>query len=415
MPTSSTRSSTGEPFHTLDAESEELRDVIVHVRRHLHAHPELGFEEHATSGFIREVLEAHGFTVEAPLAETGLYVDIEGSEPGPTIAYRADIDALPISDAKDVSYASSTADTAHLCGHDAHTAIAVGIALLLKRHRQEIRGRVRVFFQPAEEKTPSGAPEMIADGVLEDVQAVYAIHVDSSQPVGTFGLKSGALTASSDSFVAKVVGASTGHSARPYEVDDTVWIANQILNSLYQIVGRIQDTRSPAVLTICRFKGGEALNVVPREVEFGGTIRTITAEDRTLLTEQIKRTVRKFGEMYDVETSSKIRYGSPPVRNDKRLIDLAHQVISRELGPNAVHWIPQPSMGGEDFAHYLTHVPGALIRLGTSDGPDTSYPLHDANFDISEDALPIGVHLMTKLLIETLNSHVENKYLSPNR
>ncbi len=391
-----------------------MRDLIVHVRRHLHAHPELGFEEHDTAEFIREVLEAHGFEVNAPLAGTGLYVDIEGAEPGPTIAYRADIDALPIPDKKEVSYASSNPKTAHLCGHDAHTAIAVGIALLLKKHTDVLCGRVRVFFQPAEEKTPSGAPEMIADGVLKDVQAVYAIHVDSSHPVGTFGLRSGALTASSDSFTAKVIGASTGHSARPHEVDDTVWIANQIVNSLYQIVGRIQDTRSPAVLTVCRFNAGEALNVIPDEVEFGGTIRTITSEDRTLLTEQIKRTVRKFGEMYDVETISNIHYGSPPVRNDQELINLAGSVISRELGRDALHWIPRPSMGGEDFAHYLTHVPGALIRLGTSDGPETSYPLHDSNFDISEDALPIGVHLMSKILIETLNSHGENTHLSPN-
>lgn len=412
MSTSSTVTSTGESSRTLEAESEELRDLIVHVRRHLHAHPELGFEEHATAQFIQEVLEAHGFTVEAPLAGTGLYVDIDGAEPGPTIAYRADIDALPIADKKDVPYASSNPDTAHLCGHDAHAAVAVGVALLLKKHREEIHGRVRVFFQPAEEKTPSGAPEMIADGILEDVQAIYAIHVDSSQPVGTFGLRSSALTASSDSFTAQVIGGSTGHSARPHEVDDTVWIANQIVNSLYQLVGRLQDTRSPAILTVCRFDAGEALNVIPDKVEFGGTIRTITPEDRALLTEQIKRTVHAFGEMYDVETSAQIQYGSPPVRNDKALINRAAQVISHELGPDAIHWIPRPSMGGEDFAHYLTHVPGALIRLGTSDGPDTSYPLHDSNFDISEDALPIGVHLMTQILLTTLESHVDNKHLS---
>lgn len=393
----------------LHGNSEELSRLLVHVRRHIHAHPETAFSEHQTSSFVREVLDAYGLKASELLAETGFYVDIEGERPGPTIAYRADMDALPIRDAKeDVSYASKNEGVAHLCGHDAHTAVALGTAIVLHQNRDRIDGRVRVFFQPAEESNPSGAPPMIEDGVLDGVDEAFAIHVDSSLPIGTFGLRSGPLTSSTDAFRIFVRGRSTGHSARPYEADDTVWIATQIAQTLYQLTGRIQDTRDPAVLTICRLRGGEALNVIPDEVELGGTLRCVSPDDRELLIERIRRIGQKFAEMHEVDVDVEIDHGSPPVVNDAGLVEAVAQTIRSEFGDEAIHWVPRPSMGGEDFAHYLNYVPGMLIRVGTSDGPETSHPLHDSNFDISEDALPIAVQLMTRVVLDRLSAHAHS-------
>lgn len=405
MPLSSILPARPETAADLHETSEELKRLLVHVRRHIHAHPETAFSEHETSAFVREVFDAYGLETSDPLADTGFYVEIEGAEPGPLLGYRADMDALPIPDKKDVSYRSTNEGIAHLCGHDAHTAVALGTALVLHQNREHLQGSVRVFFQPAEESNPSGAPPMIEDGVLEDVREVFAIHVDSSLPVGTFGLRSGPLTSSTDAFRIFVRGRSTGHSARPHEADDTIWVATQIAQSLYQLPGRIQDTRDPAVLTVCRLQGGEALNVIPDTVEMGGTLRCVDPDDRRLLNERIRRIGRKFGEMHDVEVDVEINHGSPPVVNDADLVDAVSRSVRDEFGEEAIHWVPRPSMGGEDFAHYLRHIPGMLIRVGSSDGPASSHPLHDAKFDISEEALPVAVQLMTRVLFDRLSYH----------
>ena len=211
-----------DPISDVAGETQSLAQVLVGVRRHLHRHPELGMEEHDTARFIRQTLEAYGLDVHGPIAGTGLYVDIEGEPPGGTVGYRADIDALPTQDQKRVPYRSQVPDVAHLCGHDAHTAIAIGVALVLHARRDDLHGRVRVFFQPNEEGLPSGAPLMIRAGILEGLDAVYAVHADPTLDVGRYGLIEGPATASSDRFEVKVRQEGTGHSARPHEGADTV-------------------------------------------------------------------------------------------------------------------------------------------------------------------------------------------------
>ncbi len=380
----------------------DLHTLLVSIRQHLHAHPELGFQEVETSNFIRRTLEAYGLEVHGPLAQTGLYVDIEGAHPGPTIGYRADIDALPIQDMKSVPYASKNDGIAHLCGHDVHTTIAIGVALSLHEMRSHLHGRVRVFFQPNEEGMPSGAPEMIKDGVLDGLDAAYAIHVDPTLQIGRFGLIVGPITAGADSFSITVKSPTTGHSARPHQSVDTIWVASQIMSALYQMVGRIHDTRQSAVMSICQFHAGSAFNVIPRQAKFGGTIRCIDVEAQAQLREHIIRTAQHIGALYGAEVDVQMRMGSPPVVNDESLIKTVEQTVRALHGVQAIFWVPAPSMGAEDFAHYLKHVPGALIRVGTANSPETSYPLHDARFDIAEKALTMATELMTHTLIRLL-------------
>jgi amidohydrolase len=381
---------------------EALRDFLVSVRRHLHQHPELGFHEFETSQFIGRTLEEHGLSVVGPLAHTGMYVDIEGEHPGETVAYRADIDALPIQDLKTVPYVSSVDGVAHLCGHDAHTSVAMGTAIRLAHRRDEIHGCVRVFFQPCEEGQPSGALAMIKDGVLNDVQAVFASHVDPTLPVGRFGLVSGPITAGYDSFVVRVKGDSTGHSARPHQSTDTVWIAIQVMNTLYQIVGRVNDARNSSVLTLTRINGGSALNVIPRVVEFGGSIRCVDRSDQAYLRRQVEKTTRQFAALYNAEIDFELFPGAPAVINDAELMQTVETTIVDLFGESSIFRVPVPSMGSEDFAHYLDHIPGALIRVGTSDGPSTSYALHDSRFDIAESALLPATEMVSELLINHL-------------
>jgi len=364
--------------------------------------PELGFQEFKTSEFIRTTLEDYGLTVRNEIAGTGLVIDIEGDRPGEMVAYRADIDALPVEDLKEVPYASTVPGVAHLCGHDAHMAVGMGVALNLHRRRRELLGGVRVFFQPCEEGNPSGAQPMIKAGVLEGVGAVYTIHVDPTLPVGRFGLKKGAITAGYDSFSISVKGNSTGHSARPHQTLDTIWLASQVMNTLYQLVGRVNDARNSAVLTITRIHGGQALNVIPKEIEFAGSIRCIDRDDRIYLRRQVEKTTRHFAALYNAEIDFELYKGAPAVSNDPDLIDTAHETIVERFGHEAIFEVPVPSMGSEDFAHYLDHIPGALIRVGTSDGPSTSYPLHDSRFDIAESMLPLATDMVSDMLINHL-------------
>ena len=384
------------------SEPDQLAALLVRVRRHLHEHPELGLREFNTSRFIRAVLETHGLDVHGPIAETGLYVDIKGDLPGPMVAYRADIDALPIKEQNDLPYSSQNDGVAHLCGHDAHTAMAIGVAVYLDHHRCELQGTVRVFFQPNEEGIPSGAPLMVEAGVMKGVSAVYASHVDPTIAAGRFGLMTGAVTASADRFRVRVMADSTGHSARPHQATDPIWIATQIMSDLYQMLGRISDPRRPAVIAICRMHAGEAYNVIPDEAEFGGTFRCTANDDRVIFKRKIEQTATYVGEGHGARVEVDFDLGSPPVVNDGELIHVMREAIEETHGREAIYNIPVPSMGAEDFAHYLDHTPGALIRIGTCSGPETAHVLHDSRFNIDESVMAPAAITVSRALMKLL-------------
>lgn len=381
---------------------EMFPELLVSIRRHLHKHPEIGFQEVETSKFIRSILELHGLEVQGPVAETGLFVDIKGEHAGPLIAYRADMDALPIQGAKDVAYASVNPGASHLCGHDAHTTIAVGVTLLLSRLRHLIHGTIRVFFQPNEEGFPSGAPLMIRDGVMDDVTAAFACHVDPTLKSGTYGLIPGAATASADRFRVRVMGPTTGHSARPHEAVDTIWIMTLILSDLYQMIGRITDARNSAVMSVCVVHAGDADNVIPSLAEFGGTLRCTAHDDRETIKEYIIKTSGQIAEIHGARVEVDFDFGAPPIINDRKLTRIVRETILEIDGPGAIVDIPRPSMGAEDFANYLDHCPGMMLRVGTSSGPSTSHVLHDAMFDLDERTLASAATLMTRVLLRTL-------------
>ena len=386
-----------------------LARLLIAIRRHLHMNPEVGMREHGTSQFIRTTLEGYGLDVKGPVAGTGLYLDVEGTAntvdgDEHLVGYRADIDALPASDQKHVPYRSQTPGVAHLCGHDAHTSVGIGVALVLNQMRDRIPGTVRVFFQPNEEGLPSGAPLMIRSGVLDRLEAVYGIHVDPTLDVGRYGLITGPVTAASDRFDVYVRQDGTGHSARPHEGADTVWIANQIMNQYYQLTGRITDARNPAVLTICKMEGGEAHNVIPETAQFGGTLRSVNQGDRETIRSNMRRIAEQFGDMYGASVELDFEDGAPPVMNDENAVRNVAVSVSEMFGDKAIYKIPQTSMGGEDFAYYLQELPGAFIRVGTSSGRKTSFPLHHHHFDIDERPLAPTARLMATVLINHLNN-----------
>lgn len=385
-------------FPLLDVNG-DLDTWLVESRRHLHQHPELGFEEVETQRFILATLHAMGL-VPVPVAGTGAYVDIVGALPGPLVGYRADIDALPIQDAKtDVSYASCVPGVAHLCGHDAHTTVGLGVAKVLYDNRARLRGTARVFFQPNEEGTPSGAPRMIEAGVIDGMAAVYGIHVDPTLRAGQVGLLRGSITASADRVDLVVRGPSTGHSARPHTVVDTVYLAVELAHHLYTLAGRVTDARSPAVLTLCRVEGGDAYNVIPREVRMGGTLRCLDRATRERMRVFLQDTARAFGALHGADVEARVTLGAPPVVNDGALVDHVAAVVSALRGPEAVCFFPLPSMGAEDFAYYTEHIPAAFVRIGSQESARTAYPVHDASFDLDERILGATARLMAEVVL----------------
>ncbi|MCY4159473.1 MAG: amidohydrolase [Bacteroidetes bacterium] len=385
---------------------DEFVDYLINLRRHLHRNPEIGYQEFATSRLIRHHLESQGLEVSGPHAKTGLFVDIEGIHPGPHIGFRCDIDALKMQDAKKTEYASRNREAAHACGHDAHTTIGIGLALNLYRLRHQLKGRVRIFFQPNEEGNPSGSVPMIKAGVCDPLEALYCMHVDPTLDIGQFGVPEGQVTASSERIRVQIRARSTGHSARPHKVKDTIWIATQLLSQYYQYSGRITDARNPSVFTVCMIGGGMAHNVIPSEAWFEGALRCLNDQDRVFLLDYMERTAQNFAATHGVSIKFTRVEGLPAVINNAALGRNVRACIHELFDESATIGICVPSMGAEDFANYLEHVPGMLIRVGTRSSKDTSYPLHDAHFDIDEQALSYSVELMSRVMIRHLDKKV---------
>ena len=383
----------------------DLAEALTAARRHLHEHPELGFEEVQTAGFIDRSLRGLGLTP-VVAAGTGRWVDIVGATPGPFRLYRADIDALPIQDAKrDVPYASRVPGVAHLCGHDAHTAIGLGVARLLVERRDALAGTVRVFFQPNEEGVPSGAPAMIEAGVLTPpgdapARGCFGIHVDPTLGVGQYGFISGPATASVDRFDVTVTSTASAHSARPHLAPDPVWLATLMAQHAYTLAGRVTDARQTTVFSIGFVHGGAAHNVIPESVTMGGTLRSVSAEARQRFEAAFTAFAAAIDAAHGTRTTVSFAHGSPAVVNDAALTEWAMVRTAECRGDDAVVRFELPSMGAEDFAFYTERVPSLFVRVGTRASPRTAYPVHDARFDLDESALEPAARLMADLLTD---------------
>jgi amidohydrolase len=373
---------------------------LIHLRRHLHAHPELGKAERQTTALVARRLEAVGLRPRLLSIGTGLVCDI-GDADGPIVALRADIDALPLQDEKDVAYRSTIPGVCHACGHDVHTTVLLGTGLALAQHADRLPGKVRLIFQPAEEILPGGSIEVIGDRVLEGV--IYALHCDPKLEVGRLGVRVGAITAASDLVEVQLSGPG-GHTARPHLTADLVYAIARVVTDLPAALSRIVDTRSALNMTFGSVESGTVHNAIPTTAVARGTLRvldrTVWADAQKLVERVLEATVAPFPQVtYRLE----YQRGNPPVVNDETATALMATAARSAIGDEAVLNAPQ-SMGGEDFSWYLEEVPGSMARLGVRIS-GTDLDLHAASFDVDERAIAVGVRILVATALRALDHY----------
>ena len=364
---------------------------LVEIRRHLHAHPELSGEEYQTAAFVAGVLSANGLHVQEGIGKTGVIGELQGTQPSDRIlAIRTDMDALPIQERTNLEYASRIEGVMHACGHDIHTTVGLGTAMVLSQIAPELGGRVRFLFQPAEE-IAQGANWMVKDGVMNNVVAILGLHVFPSIPAGSVGIRYGALTAAADNLEIIIIGES-GHGARPHEAIDAIWIAAQVITSLQQAISRTQNPLRPVVLSIGQINGGRAPNVIADKVQLLGTVRSLHPETRDKLPQWIENIVANVCNSYNAKYQVNYHRGVPSVQNDNALTQLLQSSAEEAWTNNCVRILPEPSLGAEDFSVYLEHAPGSMFRLGVGyEERIINHPLHHPQFEVDESAIITGV------------------------
>ncbi|WP_025846239.1 amidohydrolase [Paenibacillus ehimensis] len=374
-------------------EAEELKPELVRLRRDLHRHPELSMQEVETTRKIREALSGAGIRLLPLDLPVGVLAEVAGAEPGPTVALRADIDALPVTEETGLPFASEIPGRMHACGHDFHSAAIVGAARLLKRHAAELKGTVRLLFQPAEEKG-TGAKAMIGAGALEGVQAIFGMHNKPELPVGTVGLAPGPLMASVDGFKLKVTGKG-GHAAIPDAAIDPIVAASAIVGGLQTAVSRSISPLDSAVVSVCSFHAGSTWNVIPDEAVLDGTVRTFRPEVRQKLPDLLQRIASGIAAGYGAEAHLTWFAGIPSVTNHPEAVEIARgaaQALNLQVTE------ARRSTGGEDFAHYQELVPGCFLWMGTSGTEEWHHP----KFTLNEDALAPGAALFALTAVRAL-------------
>ena len=364
---------------------------LVEIRRHIHAHPELSGKEYQTAAFIAGVLSANGLHVEEGIGRTGVIGELQGTQVSDRIlAIRTDMDALPIQERTSLEYASRIEGVMHACGHDIHTTVGLGAAMVLSQIAPELGGKVRFLFQPAEE-IAQGASWMVEDGVMNNVAAILGLHVFPSIPAGSVGIRYGALTAAADNLEIIIIGES-GHGARPHEAIDAIWIAAQVITSLQQAISRTQNPLRPVVLSIGQINGGRAPNVIADKVHLLGTVRSLHPETRDKLPQWIENIVSNVCNSYNAKYQVNYRRCVPSVQNDNALTQLLQSSAEEAWSNERVQILPEPSLGAEDFSVYLEHAPGSMFRLGVGyEDRMINHPLHHPQFEVDESAIITGV------------------------
>ena len=385
-------------MNQLHPDVQQIIPEVVRLRRDLHQHPELGFQEVRTSALVAARLEELGLPVRRNVARTGVVALLEGALPGPTLLLRADMDALPIQEETGLPYASRNPGVMHACGHDGHTAILLGVAQVLARRRETLAGRVKFVFQPAEEGL-GGAEPMIAEGVLEEprVDAAVGLHLWSPLPVGTVGVRPGPMMAAADTLRIRVRGRG-GHAAAPHRTVDPILAAAHLVVATQSVVSRSVDPADSAVISLCRIQGGQAGNIIPEEVELVGTVRSFRAEVRDRLRQRLEELAHHVPRAFGATADLDFELGYPPVVNDPAMTELVTSACREVLGgPASV--VDCHTMGGEDFAFFLREVPGCFFFVG-SGNPDreTHHPHHHPRFDLDEDALGLGVQCLVRIV-----------------
>ena len=377
-----------------------MSEELIEWRRDFHMHPEIGFEQHRTAKIVADELERMGYRVKRGVGKTGVVAEI--GEGGKVIAIRADMDALPILEQNDHEYVSKNTGAMHACGHDSHTAMALGAALILSK--EKLPGRVRFLFQPCEETTDevgkSGAQRMSAEGAMDGVDYVIAQHVDPLQPVCTIGINAGPSSGGVDSWYAEIKGVG-GHGAHPDKTIDPFYILAHVIMALNAIVSRRINPFEPAVVSIGSISGGFTENVIPESISLTGTLRFTDEKVHQQIHTEMKHAfdiAKALGGDYEL----RYEIGGPPMINDERVSEIIENVGIEMLGTEKVHEIHK-TLGAEDFGEFMKHAPGAMFTLGTQKKGHEDYLLHHPRFDLDERALPIG----TAMLVATAKRFLE--------
>lgn len=378
----------------------EFKDILVRIRRNFHQYPELSGQEKRTSAVIVEFLQKLSIPYETYTSHYGVGAIITGDQPGPTIALRADMDALPVQEECDLPYQSKFSGCMHACGHDAHMAILLGVAKILMENRAQLHGTVKLIFQPAEEAAPvGGARSIIKEGFLEDVSMIFGLHVWPNMETGQIGIKSGAMMAASDRFNIKILGKGA-HAAQPHRGIDSITIGAEVINSFSHIISRQINPVETATLSIGKIQGGERYNVIAKEVEMEGTIRSLSESVRSEIPRHMEDVLKGISKSYGANYEFNYQLGYPVLKNTTEQTKLVIKAAESILGKENVHTEVKPELASEDFAFYLQEIPGAFFWLGCKHGETGA--LHNSKFNLDENALPIGVEIMCKVVEQIL-------------
>ncbi len=383
---------------SIQEKAKSYSEKFIQIRRHLHAHPELSYQEFETSQFVQKQLQELDIPFET-LAITGVLAIIKGRNPDSRIiALRADMDALQITEENEVSYASKNEGIMHACGHDVHTTILLGAAQILNELKDEWEGTIKLLFQPGEEKNPGGASYMIRDGALENPKpsGIIALHVHPGLDFGKLSFRKGRVMASADEIYMTIKGKG-GHAAAPHLTTDTILITSHLIVSLQQIISRNNNPLSPSVLSICSIQGGHTTNVIPTEVKLKGTFRAMDEAWRFKAHELIRKQAKGLVESMGAELDLIIDVGYPTVDNDPSFTEENWQLANKYLGKENVQET-ELRMGAEDFGYYTQKIPGCFFRLGVrNEEKGIVHNVHTPQFNIDERAIEIGMGIMAWL------------------
>jgi amidohydrolase len=391
-------------INTIKQLAASIHPSLIDIRRHIHANPELSFAEYNTMDFVAAELDKLHIPYIKGVAETGLVALIEGKNPGKRcIALRADMDALPITEANDIPYKSRNAGVMHACGHDVHTTCLLGAANILVQQKEHFEGTIKLIFQPGEEQSPGGASLMIAAGALENPkpEAIFGLHVYPQLPAGTVGFRSGQYMASADEIYITVKGKG-GHAALPQQTVDPIAVTAMIVTGLQQLVSRKSNPLSPTVLTFGMIRGGATTNVIPDTVELMGTLRTFDETWRKEAIQHIITMTTHIAEAYGAEAIIDIPEGYPSLFNDPETTEMARLFATEYLGEENVKDL-EMRMGAEDFSFYTLHAKGCFFRIGTNkNNEEFTLPVHNARFNIDEEALKTGAGVMSYIALNKM-------------
>jgi amidohydrolase len=376
------------------AAAQSLAEWAVHHRRHLHQYPELSGQEFETCAYIRRCLEELQLEI-LPYQPPNVVALLRGTGGRKTIALRADIDALPVTEEGDKSYLSKNAGVAHVCGHDGHAAVLLAAAKWLSENRQQVKSNVLFIFQSSEEMLPSGAEALVKQGVVDQADAVFGIHLWQPLAKGKVGVAHGAMMASADDFRIEIEGKG-GHGSMPHETVDPIYIASHVIGALQSVVSRRVNPIQPAVISVGKIEAGTTYNIIPNRAFLSGTLRAQSEETRRFMAAEMKQVVEGICASFGAKGTFEIDWGTPAVVNDKGMSRYVERVATETFGrENVVH--VDPVMGGEDFSYYLERKPGAFVFIGMN-GEKSRYPHHHPRFDLDEEVFPIAINLFVQLV-----------------